>query len=121
MTEPNKKLPIIQVRDRTLSVSIFERVTNDLTTGKTIRTYGACAQRSFKKKDSEQWEREQINMFPEDLLKMANVFMRAYNRLVDHVNSIKSDNAAHGDFPSSPMSDSDIPEPPAYLNDDIPF
>jgi len=119
MTE-NKKLPIIQVKDRTLSVSIFERITNDLSTNEESRSYGACCQRSYKKKDSDQWEREQINMFPEDMLKMANLLTKAYNHTTDHINELKQLGKNKSDYPGSSMGSGDD-TPPAYLNDDIPF
>jgi len=118
MTEA-KKLPIIQVRDRGFSVSIFERITKDLSTGYTSRSYGVCVQRSFKKKDSTEWTREQMNMFPEDLLKISALCINTYNQIIAHTNSLKKEGGESQNFPSAFMSD-DSPAP-ELLDDDIPF
>ena len=67
--------PILQNRDRALSVSVFRKEKD----GRTY--YGVCLQRSYKQ--GEEWKREQINLFPEDLLKIANLSTKAYNDILD--------------------------------------
>lgn len=60
--------PIIQRKDGNISMSVFYNQTND---GKGY--YSIQLQRSYKKKDDQDWTRETINMFPEDLLKLENI------------------------------------------------
>lgn len=60
--------PIIQRKDGNISMSVFYNATED---GKGY--YSIQLQRSYKKKDDQDWTRETINMFPEDLLKLENI------------------------------------------------
>ena len=60
--------PIIQRKDGNISMSVFYNPTTD---GKGY--YSIQLQRSYKKKDDQDWTRETISMFPEDLLKLENI------------------------------------------------
>ena len=60
--------PIIQRKDGNISMSVFYNHTTD---GKGY--YSIQLQRSYKKKDDQDWTRETISMFPEDLLKLENM------------------------------------------------
>lgn len=99
--------PIISVRDRSLSVSIFKREKD----GKTY--YGACLQRSFKREGSDAWEREQINLFPDDLLRLANLATKSYDALTQYVQQNKPTQSSH---PAQEISDGQDP-----FDDAVPF
>lgn len=118
MTE-QKNQPYLTVRDRTLSISIFKKRVVDMTTGEERNTYGACLQRSYKTKEGE-WKKEQINLFPDEILNIAALCNRAYNDLTIKIQKDRENDKANRptSFPAQSM---DTPEPPAYLNDDIPF
>lgn len=73
--------PVIQTRDRGLSISIFRRDKDGQS------SYGACLQRSWKDKTTDEWKREQINLFPEELLKLASLCNRTYAELLTYVQS----------------------------------
>lgn len=94
--------PIIQTRDRGLSISIFKRQKDD------HDTYGACLQRSWKDKDSGEWKREQINLFPDELLKLSSLCARAYTDTLIYVQANRPASSG-GQYPSQ------------ELNDEIPF
>ena len=67
--------PILQNRDRALSVSVFRKESDK------GAYYSVCLQRSHKQGD--EWKREQINLFAEDLLKIANISTKTYNDILD--------------------------------------
>lgn len=67
--------PILQNRDRALSVSVFNKESDKGT------YYSVCLQRSHKQGD--EWKREQINLFADDLLKIANICTKTYNNILD--------------------------------------
>lgn len=71
--------PVIKNRDLGISTAVFEWTNQD---GK--KTYSVSLQRSYKKKDEEKYTEETINMYPEDLLKVANLLARTYNDLLDY-------------------------------------
>lgn len=100
----DKNLPIIQERDRAYSVSIFKREKD----GKTF--FGACLQRSFKRDENSDWEREQINLFPEDLLNLSSLCLETHNSLRRYRNDNK--NKQQSSYPQNSYED---------MNDDIPF
>lgn len=102
-----KQPPIINTRDKGLSVSIFKRE-ND---GKTY--YGACLQRSFKRNGSDAWEREQINLFPDDLLRLANLAVKSYDALNQYA---QQNRQAQASYPAQEIS-----ETPDAFDDEIPF
>lgn len=100
--------PIIQDRDRVYSISIFRKERADAT-GKMQPYYGACLQRSFKRKDSQEWEREQINLFPEDLLRIAALCERTHNDLTLWLESWAKQNGKQTtEYPAQTM-DEDVP------------
>ena len=70
--------PIIQKRDKNLSVSVFVNQTPD---GKQYNSIQL--QRSFKKKGAQDWTRETINLFKEDLLPLAQIVSDTYTRLTE--------------------------------------
>lgn len=118
MTE-QKNQPYLTVRDRTLSISIFKKRVIDKTTNEDKDTYGACLQRSYKTKEGE-WKREQINLFPDEILNISALCSRAYNDLTAKIQQDRENDKANR--PNSFLAQNmDTPEPPAYLNDDIPF
>lgn len=105
-TADNK--PVITNRDRGLSISVF---THDFTRddGKTVKTYSCCLQRSYQLKDSDDWKREQVNLRPEEMLKLANLCARTYSSIVDYVNALKAQTSSSDgavSYPSSTMDDS---------------
>lgn len=83
MSQPIKKL-----KDFGVSTAIFEWTNND---GK--KNYTISLQRSFKKKDSEEYVNETINLFPEDLLKFAKILENTYNELTKIRNGEKPSEA----------------------------
>lgn len=64
--------PIIKRKDFGISVAVFEWNKD----GKD--SYSAVLQRSYKKKDSEEYVNETINMHIEDLLRMAELLKSSY-------------------------------------------
>ncbi len=111
-SEKNK--PVIQNRDRLLSASVFSREVDFKSDGNYQTVYSVCVQRSYQKKDSQEWFRENINLSPDECLRLANLLIQTYNRLITHVQEQKK-SAQSADYPAQPM------ETPADLNDDIPF
>lgn len=103
--------PILTTRDRTLSVSIFKKQAtgND---GQEHTFYSACLQRSYKDKNGE-WQRESINIYPDELLKVSALTMRAYNQLSLALQQEKEIAQASGkEYPAQQMDE---------LNDFVPF
>lgn len=88
--------PLFTLRDRGLSVSAFQ--SND--------NVSFAVQKSWKKKDSNEYERREINLFEDDLLKLARLFVSAYAESVKY-------RAKGAPAPSA------APEP--VINDEIPF
>ena len=68
--------PIIKIRDTKLSSAVFEY------DGQYGKNYQACVQRSYKKKDATEYTNEVINLYEDDLLKMANLCIQTYNRIL---------------------------------------
>lgn len=69
--------PIISRKDSNLSFSVFKNTTQD---GKVY--YSIQFQRSYKKKGAQDWTRETINLFPDDLLKVSNLASVTYTDIV---------------------------------------
>lgn len=113
--------PVVQTRDRLLSVSIFSKEREE--NGRTQIVYGACLQRSYQPKDSQEWKQEQINLYPDELLKVSNLCLNAYNGLTKYAQSQRQDRQETRQYPAASYNDPtpSYGEPPAYLNDDIPF
>ena len=60
--------PVIQARDKGLSISVFEKE----------KYYSVCLQRSYKKKGDADYTRETINLFADDLPKLAVLANKVY-------------------------------------------
>jgi hypothetical protein len=77
--------PIIQRKDGNLNFSVFAKTSQD---GKTY--YSISFQRSYKKKGTEEWNRETVNMFPDDLLKLSSLASVTYTDIVAHTRKSKA-------------------------------
>lgn len=100
--------PIVKLRDFGVSTAIFKWNNN----GK--ETYSVSLQRSYKKKDSDEYVNETINLYPEDLLKYAHLLERtydAYNAYSYGEGKKQSSTAAAAPAsdPANPPVDYDIP------------
>lgn len=93
--------PIITNRDSKLSASVFQKTAVDKN-GNPQTYYSVCVQRSWKKEGSDDYEREQINLFPDDLLRFANLFTRTYADILLHVQSQPREQK---EFPAQTMDD----------------
>lgn len=69
--------PVIKIKDRGLSIGVFEYKNQDGSI-----SLSCDLQRSFKKKDAQDWTRENIHCYEDDLLKIANICTRAYNAIM---------------------------------------
>lgn len=67
--------PIIKIQDRSLSAGVFEFKNQNGT------TLSIDIQRSYKAKDAQEWTRENIHCYEDDLLKIANLCIRTYNAI----------------------------------------
>lgn len=100
--------PIFSIRDRLLSASCF-RKTYTREDGSYGVLYSVCLQRAYKKKGESEYTREQINLTPDDLLKLARLCTTAYGKTVD---AAALDRPAKADHPAQEMS---------LVDDDLPF
>ena len=98
--------PIIKERDGLISTSVFTRSAD--VNGRQATFYSVCIQRAYKKKGDTEYTRETINLDKDDVLKLANLLTKTYNKIVDEINLPKA----------KPVDDS-WGEP--VLNDGIPF
>ena len=108
----------LQERDRSLSIAIFSKDKKD-ENGNTL--YGACLQRSYLSKESQEWKREQINLYPEELLKLSILCSDTYSAYRKLAQSQRADRQETREYPAQAYNDpapSSFGEPPAYLNDD---
>lgn len=102
--------PVIKISDRGLSVGVFEFVNQDGS-----KNISCNIQRSFKKKDAQDWTRENIHCYEDDLLKIANICTSAYNAIVSRrTKKVSPQQAEQAKTQPDPL---DEPE----LNDEIPF
>lgn len=65
--------PVIQLRDKGLSISVFEKETAD-----NKKYYSVCLQKSYIKKGDTDYTRETINLFSDDLPKLSILASTAY-------------------------------------------
>jgi len=72
----NKQQPIISTQDRALRIGVFKFFNPDGSENLSVNI-----QRSFKKKDAQDWTREEIHCYDDDLLRMANLCTRVYNAI----------------------------------------
>lgn len=119
--ENNK--PIITLRDRNLSVSIFKKEGKN-EQGKTETYYSACLQRSYKPKDEDEYKRESINLYPDELLKIASIANNAYTSVLKYANEHKPANnhPAQSFTPTEYQAakDGDL-TPPSWASEEIPM
>lgn len=87
--------PVIKLKDRGISVGVFEFDKN----------LSVNLQRSYKKKDSEEWVREEIHCFEDDLLKIANICTQAYNAIRNRVVPEKKEEPALKVIETPPQDD----------------
>lgn len=119
--ESNNKL-FISNRDRGLSVAIFKKQEMNMKDGQLHTSYSANIQRSWQKledKGTDNWQRQCISLFPDELLKVAALCVRTYNELSS---GLQKEREKRRERPAAnyPSQSYDAPEPPAYL-DDVPF
>lgn len=84
MNEENKNKPFISNRDRGLSVAISKKQEVNIKDGQLRTTYSANIQRSWQKpedKGTDNWQRQGLSLFPDELLKVAALCVRTYNQL----------------------------------------
>ena len=109
MEQTNK--PVVSNRDKLLSVSVFPHKETDVN-GRTRETYGASLQRAYQTKEqkgSNQYERQKISVYPDELLRIAALCVRTYNDLLIYAQMNKP--AATGNYPAAPMDVDDVPPP----------
>lgn len=105
-------LPILQKRDRNLSISIFSENITDRNTGEIRTRFSFAIQRSYKDKNGE-WKNQTINTYSDEMLPFANLITQTYNMLNNYIQSQKSKKSQPT---TSEVSQSWAPE-----DDDIPF
>lgn len=88
--------PIITNRDRKLSASVFQKEKDGQ------KFYSVCLQRSWKKENSDEYEREQINLFPDDLLRISNLLSRTYADILTYIQSQPKETK---EYPAQTMDD----------------
>ena len=93
--------PVLKVKDYPFSVAFFEK-TKD---GNTY--YQVALSRNYKDNNGD-WKSQTINIFPQDLLKIANISQRAYNSLLT-LQSKKAQKSTPQPAPADENFDDDIP------------
>lgn len=123
MNEESKNKPFISNRDRSLSVAIFKREEVNLKGDGQLRTtYSANIQRSWQKpedKGTDNWQRQSVSLFPDELLKVAALCVRTYNELSSGLQKEREERRERpaANYPSQSFDDE---LPPVYL-DDVPM
>lgn len=105
-------LPILQKRDRNLSISIFSENITDRNTGEIRTRFSFAIQRSYKDKNGE-WKNQTINTYSDEMLPLANLITQTYNMLNNYIQSQKSK--------KSQSKTSEAAQGWAPEDDDIPF
>jgi hypothetical protein len=114
MTNETNK-PVVSNRDKLLSISAFPH-TND----QGITTYGASLQRAYQKpeqKGSQNYERQKINLYPDELLRVAALCVRTYNDILIYAQMNRQQST--GNYPAQSMDTDNAPAP--ELDDTVPF
>lgn len=104
-------LPILQKRDRNLSISIFSENITDRSTGEIRTRFSFAIQRSYKDKNGE-WKNQTINTYSDEMLPFANLITQSYNMLNDYIGKQKtkqSKQTATAQTAGSYPEDDDIP------------
>lgn len=118
MTNETNK-PVVSNRDKLLSISVFPHTETD-EQGRTRTTYGASLQRAYQKpeqKGSDNFERQKINLYPDELLRIAALCERTYNDILIYAQINKQQST--GSHPAQTIDVDNAPEPVA--DDSIPF
>lgn len=84
-------LPILQKRDRNLSISIFSENITDRNTGEIRTRFSFAIQRSYKDKNGE-WKNQTINTYSDEMLPFANLITQSYNMLNNYISQQKQKN-----------------------------
>lgn len=101
--------PVIKLSDRALSIGVFVFKNQDGT-----ENISCDIQRSYKKKDAQDWTRENIHCYEDELLKIANICTRAYNAICNR--------RASKPKAQAPAQQAPAPSPAqAPVDDEIPF
>lgn len=100
--------PVIKLSDRALSIGVFVFKNQDGT-----ENISCDIQRSYKKKDAQDWTRENIHCYEDELLKIANICTRAYNAIC---NRRASKPKAQTPAPAPATAQTQAP-----VDDEIPF
>lgn len=101
--------PVISNRDKLLSASVFTRTEND-EQGRPRTTYSVSVQRAYQtqeQKGSQEYTREKISLYPDELLRFAELFRRTYNDIILHAQMNKPQRT--GGYPAQTMDVDDIP------------
>lgn len=118
METQEKQRPVISNRDRSLSISIFKK--DQIDNEGHLRTYySACLQRSYQKpedKGTDKWQRENINLYPDELLKLSVLALKTYNDTTSYAQANRKDYLPK-EHPAQSFDDT----PPAWVEEDIPF
>lgn len=104
-------LPILQKRDRNLSISIFSENITDRNSGEIRTRFSFAIQRSYKDKNGE-WKNQTINTYSDEMLPFANLITQSYNMLNDYIGTQKTKQSKQTAAAQTAGS---------YPEDDIPF
>lgn len=104
-------LPILQKRDRNLSISIFSENITDRNSGEIRTRFSFAIQRSYKDKNGE-WKNQTINTYSDEMLPFANLITQSYNMLNDYIGTQKTKQSKQAAAAQTAGS---------YPEDDIPF
>lgn len=106
--------PVIKLSDRALSIGVFVFKNQDGT-----ENISCDIQRSYKKKDAQDWTRENIHCYEDELLKIANICTRAYNAICNRRASKPKAQAPAQSVQQTPA----VAQAPAQepVDDEIPF
>ena len=104
-------LPILQKRDRNLSISIFSENITDRNSGEIRTRFSFAIQRSYKDKNGE-WKNQTINTYSDEMLPFANLITQSYNMLNDYNRTQKTKQSKQTAAAQTAGS---------YPEDDIPF
>jgi hypothetical protein len=111
MPNENNK-PIISVRDGVLEVAIFAKTFLDANNNQRV-SYSFNLQKSYKDQNAA-WQRQNINLFDDQALKITALVGAAYGKLVDYKKGVGAAVSAESASPA-------LAETADTLDDDIPF
>lgn len=73
--------PIIQIRDKNFSASVFARSVDFKGDGNYTTVYSVCLQRGYKDKQTGEFHNQQINFEWDDSLVVQNLMTMVYNKV----------------------------------------